>query len=828
MRRLLPLLIMLVFVGSAAGQSITPNGVAGSISPGSLSPYTGAVGITGNQGNGSDFINAVCVNGVCSTSAFGASGSSTTTVGTIAPSSTSLSVTNIQDFKVGNGIEIIGAGAANTAVAPTGVAAAPLDWTASSPWAKNSVIQPLLNNAGNKFYKVTGGAVAISHCFEVSTTATCYSNNSGPLPFGQGASVTVSGSSVSGYNITATVTSVQWLTAALAWTFSYTAAGSLAEGNGGTGLYTGANPGGGQSSNAEPGTWNQTSTGTQQDGMVQWTECTGTCNSQTYSYTLVARDVNRAYAAPTSAATCSNATLSLVARCIVTWTPGANDQDIVICRGNVPVNVSPAADGTWTDVGNTSIQGTHPDIPSGICTASGGAGPLVTSISTIVGTTVTVANAATTQATSQVVSHDDTVALNAFATALMAVKGQMGFCNNGTYLTTSPWLFDGEAIGAGGGITLLGANGTTQAPAGCHIVYHGPAYASTATKHGAMILDGVNSSVFSELSIDSNAVATAAIQPDNSDGSHPGSGLRFDHIFAGNVSPAQFGMAMSVGFSGCSGNQLSEIYADHFSSVVSNNPSPTAVMFKSWCGSNQKDFTLSHLVCLEFNRCVKTSSNGKVAVYDLQDANNTGVLFDGGTEIGILEFGEAEDQSAVGTRLFNWQSNTNQNSLRVESFSFQTPPPPDGAVGLAGTNDNVVSMGNNFYDGPSHYAVKNLTSSGDTFLGNYNPTDMVQATPQGYPAGCGTTNCNQQAVVQNEIGGATGTLSLFGSWNSFQFPAPLANSGTCGAIGTATTGQYRTQNNSLAACVLGTTATTGGTTNCVIYCNGTNWVQTGF
>ena len=53
---------------------------------------------------------------------------------------------------------------------------------------------------------------------------------------------------------------------------------------------------------------------------------------------------------------------------------------------------------------------------------------------------------------------------------------------------------------------------------------------------------------------------------------------------------------------------------------------------------------------------------------------------------------------------------------------------------------------------------------------------------------------------------------------------PLATFGTCAP---SVEGEMQTESNSTAACSLGATATSGGTTHCAIRCNGTNWIQTG-
>jgi hypothetical protein len=55
-------------------------------------------------------------------------------------------------------------------------------------------------------------------------------------------------------------------------------------------------------------------------------------------------------------------------------------------------------------------------------------------------------------------------------------------------------------------------------------------------------------------------------------------------------------------------------------------------------------------------------------------------------------------------------------------------------------------------------------------------------------------------------------------------PAVLATFGTCNS---AAEGRSATETNSTGACSAGATATSSGSTHCQIYCNGTNWLQTG-
>lgn len=108
-------------VGNAGGTAYVPQTLSGAITinssgvtalvAGALNPYTGAVDITGNQGNGSDFINQVCVNKVCPVTAFGASGVSVGYTYTISAASAQPTLTTSLGLIAGNGVKLEHAGA---------------------------------------------------------------------------------------------------------------------------------------------------------------------------------------------------------------------------------------------------------------------------------------------------------------------------------------------------------------------------------------------------------------------------------------------------------------------------------------------------------------------------------------------------------------------------------------------------------------------------------------------------------------------------------------------------------------------------------------------
>lgn len=97
------------------------------------------------------------------------------------------------------------------------------------------------------------------------------------------------------------------------------------------------------------------------------------------------------------------------------------------------------------------------------------------------------------------------------------------------------------------------------------------------------------------------------------------------------------------------------------------------------------------------------------------------------------------------------------------------------------------------------------------------------------PNGC--NGALQYGGAQWGFDGVNATTHAVWYWNGtawvFDTPitATLANLGTCNA---ATSGSIGVQTNSTAACSAGATATSAGTTHCVVFCNGTSWIQTGY
>lgn len=124
-----------------------------------------------------------------------------------------------------------------------------------------------------------------------------------------------------------------------------------------------------------------------------------------------------------------------------------------------------------------------------------------------------------------------------------------------------------------------------------------------------------------------------------------------------------------------------------------------------------------------------------------------------------------------------------------------------------------------------------LTSSTDYFLGLHDLSFSSFGSGPIVSVGTPTGNLRITAdnvyvggspVTEATMAGATYAADVF--VNNGTPPDTIANLGTCNA---ASEGQERTQTNSTAACSAGTTATNAGTTHCQVYCNSSNWVQTG-
>lgn len=128
----------------------------------------------------------------------------------------------------------------------------------------------------------------------------------------------------------------------------------------------------------------------------------------------------------------------------------------------------------------------------------------------------------------------------------------------------------------------------------------------------------------------------------------------------------------------------------------------------------------------------------------------------------------------------------------------------------------------------------NLITGGGAFSDSYSTNTNVGTTLKGQIADGSTAVAN---VIDNTNALTTqGAKDLSVRSNNVEVAyvgfggAIVSKPGTLAAIGTctsATEGGMATETNSTGACSAGATATNAGTTHCQIYCNGTNWIQTG-
>jgi hypothetical protein len=318
---------------------------------------------------------------------FGASGSQVTETGSIGSASTVLTLGAAGDFANGQGIMVPGAGPTSTIAAPT-----------APSGSQVATVANLDNFNVNPFYPhgitCTGG---------VATATT-----NGWYGFPNGSSVTLAGTGVTNYNITATLTVVN----AFTFTFPATCAG-----------------------NADGGT------------------VTLNAGSTTFKYQIVAMDSLRGYSAATSSfnVTSGNALSAQVSN-ELTWTQSTNAVQYLVygdegsggaltCRGPAIAPTTPLASPMypaflWADYGaSQTCPSNAPANPPGSATAQ----DLVTSISSGAGTTSLVLLAAASNAASGVtVEHDDSVAINAAIAAAASNSNAFGsggrvYIGTGTY-----------------------------------------------------------------------------------------------------------------------------------------------------------------------------------------------------------------------------------------------------------------------------------------------------------------------------------------------------------------------------------------------------------
>ena len=305
--------------------------------------------------------------------AYGASGSAQTTTGTISSTSSSLSLSSAIDFVNGQGIAVYGAGPLSSLSPPTGASG-----------SQNRTVANIVN------FSTSGRG--ITHGITCTGTTETV-NTFGYAGFPAGASVTLAGTGVGGFNTTATVATISPYPPSY---FTITV-GSCPAATADGGTVT-LNPG-----------------------------------STVFTYQVVAEDANSGYSAAGSTFTVTSAqVLSAQVSNHLTWTASANATQYLIygdgglggaltCLGPAIATVLPATNPSWDDYGTPQRCPLNaPTNPPGSQTAQ----ILITEISSGGGTTsLVLAATASSNATTQRIEHDDTVAINAAISAGCASGG---------------------------------------------------------------------------------------------------------------------------------------------------------------------------------------------------------------------------------------------------------------------------------------------------------------------------------------------------------------------------------------------------------------------
>lgn len=413
--------------------------------------------------------------------------------------------------------------------------------------------------------------------------------------------------------------------------------------------------------------------------------------STTVAYKIMARDAAGAFSAPTAVTNATNSgdpTLNLnipgairynrnpalSATNTVKWTADANAVDVAVCRNNVIVAIVPASEGATTgfvDEGQFQISGA-PDFPlctTGVSTPA----PLITTATVVSGTTVTLANSATTAVAGGSIQHDDGAALQAMLNAgchrSSNGPGIDGFMIPpvGVYNTHIDLTCIGDA---GAGVMLQGQGGLNRIGdrSGTFISYWGRG------DRAVLLLDGVNGSVFQDFILYGNYIALYSLQLW---GTRPAGGTAYaisgDHYnrigaWRQNASANSAGVMLGP----TCANQLSEQFFQGFY-IFNDFGSGSAV--KSACGGNQKNFTFVDYQVVGYHNAFSGPGTGSWVFTNgiIGDVSDT--LFSG---ITTLVVNGLEAEGLPNSRL---ATITNGNSFCYQSFNginFNTPPPSSG------------------------------------------------------------------------------------------------------------------------------------------------------
>jgi hypothetical protein len=471
----------------------------------------------------------------------------------------------------------------------------------------------------------------------------------------------------------------------------------------------------GLTSGSEP-TWSSNcsaANSTCTDYGIAWTQHT-TNYTTVYTYKLAGLDTNFGISAATAGFTCTGpSSLSELSPCVVKWTAGANDVGVLIYRNNALIAVVPASDGSFNDEGylipNVTGPGNYwPDFPTSP-PASALPGRLVTTISSGAGTTnLTLAASATTASTSQAVNHDDTAALHAWASALMANSGSYGYCPQGTYQITSPITVmpPGSDL-TGVGTHISGPAGLNAQPAGCRLLYNGD------PNRAVFYTNALWNSTFDQLTFDSNALALYGVQVDNSDGTHPSNEVVFDKISTEKVSPSINAVGIEFGHPGMGAWQVSEMTVDD-SFVYQYDGGPpniaNAGIRTEAPEGNLKDFNFFRNTIDGFAYAYRLGGDGTTTIVGGNILNDTGAdIWDDGDDQQLYVNGiESEGDLLTGNRFFGGGAANAHRALQLQANSWESATPTDDVVVQVG---GAILIGNTFQNGRTPTSQAKIVAS---------------------------------------------------------------------------------------------------------------------
>lgn len=428
----------------------------------------------------------------------------------------------------------------------------------------------------------------------------------------------------------------------------------------------------------------------------------------TVAYNVIARDANGGFSVPSATVNATNSndpTLNLNfpgairynrnpaigGTNTVKWSLGdANAVDVVVCRNNIAVAVVPYSEGATTgfvDEGQFGVAGGWPDVPSCTAVASQPA-PLITTVSTVVGTAVTLASPAITAVTMGPILHDDGVALQTMLTAGCHVAGAGTKIDGYMVIPVGNYNIHQQLIcvgSAGSAVFIQGQGGLQRIGdrSGSFISYYGRGDQSV------LHLEGVNGSTIQDFLLYGNYIAKWLLQVGGAGvDTNAISGDHYNRIglWRPNMSAASAGAMFGPE---CS-NQLSEQFFQGWyitQDIGSKNG------FISNCGGNQKNFTFLDMQVDGFHNSFSGPSTG---VWSFKHSVIGGAEDNQFTNISNLDVDGIEGEGLPNSRLVFINNSSGTNFLHINGAGFNTPPPSVGFFALEATNLPVTITNSNF------------------------------------------------------------------------------------------------------------------------------------